>query len=483
MRYSFCLFCVITCIVLNSCDKPEHKTATKPCSMVKLATKMALQTRIDTVLAGFTGDPSIGIIVKNLDTQKVLYQKNSQRSFVPASTTKLLTATAALAILGPDYQYQTSIASNGKIQQQQLQGNLYLQFAGDPSLKQSDLKQLLQVLKHKNIKIIKGNIVVLTPNFKPYKPAPGYMWDDQNFCYAAPADAVILNHNCFKFKMWPNKTLNQPTQITTKRALEFTPIKNDVTTQLVDLSNCPIDMSVNDKNQYHIYGCMPYRHEPYKFDVAVKNPRYYLQQFLQAWLKQNHIHLTGNIIFRMKAVQAAVLKTHASKPLKTLLRHMLKTSDNLYANSFYKTVGNEYSDSNAGWTTSSLAVKNVLQQLGIETKNINLVDGAGLSRYNRLTPKLLLQILDYQYHHSTTGKAFYKALAIAGVDGTLRDFKLQQEHVAFHAKTGNMFAVVSLAGYLRTQQQHLAVVIMINGIGSDEEYFRLARKVLNSVVE
>jgi serine-type D-Ala-D-Ala carboxypeptidase/endopeptidase (penicillin-binding protein 4) len=74
---------------------------------------------------GVTGNYSGSIV--DLSSGKVLYAHNATRGYIPASTMKLLTSTAALSILGPDHTFKTSVVSANR-------GQIILVGGGDPYL-------------------------------------------------------------------------------------------------------------------------------------------------------------------------------------------------------------------------------------------------------------------------------------------------------------------------------------------------------------
>ena len=90
---------------------------------------------------------NIGIYVQSLKTGRVYFSKNAYGLFAPASIQKLITVSAALLFLKPTFQFATTLQSPGAIDGNVLNGNLYLRFSGDPSLKRSDLFALFSALK------------------------------------------------------------------------------------------------------------------------------------------------------------------------------------------------------------------------------------------------------------------------------------------------------------------------------------------------
>ena len=469
-KKSFAIIAILTiCAMLSSCDKQ--------------ASKNDLESTLQNTLINFPGNPSVGIIIENMSDDTIVFEKNPHRTFEPASTTKTLTATAALHYLGGDFNFSTQLGVAGSIDNNgELNGNAELFFSGDPSLTNTDLNHLLASLVKNNVQTIQGNFVIDSDRFLPYKRAPGVMSDDSNMCYAAPSDAIIVNRNCFSFVLSPSQSINGSATVSQAKNIDFVTLKHDVISPLVDEKHCPLDLTVDSKNQYNLAGCIPFNHEPYQFDVAIHNPREYLRAYLTLWLKMHNIKLNGDIIFSDADKSSTVLAKHQSKPLYKLIRHMLKESDNLYANSLFKTLGAYYLDGDASFENGAKAVSDILKNLGINTDQLNLVEGSGLSRYNRFSPELLSQILQYNYHNGKEGGYFYEGLSIAGKDGTLKHFVVNDDKVDFRGKTGGMYAVRTLAGYLNDKKgTPLSVVIMINGIGKAKAYNPLEASIINQV--
>lgn len=452
-------------------------------SAIQLSTeKIILPKKIRDVLKQYPGNPSIGIIIKNLDNNKIIAQLNPKRSFVPASTTKIITATLAMKVFGPDYRFKTSITRNGKIKNSVLQGDLIFNFSGDPSFNYENLKELIDTLKRQGIGKIAGNIIINSGAFNTTRPGPGVLWDDLNFCYAAPSNAVIIDRNCFKFTMYPSKKYNRIARIESDNDFMFTPIINQVRTELTDLNNCPVDMEVDQHNKYLIYGCIPYHGKPYKFDVAVRYPQYLLQQAVQHLFQQQGITFTGKFTTAHRTAKGKLVSANNSHQLYMLLSHMLQTSDNLYADVLFKSIAAKVLNKPANWRNGKKAAIKLLTQMKIDQDDFRMVDGSGLSIYNRMTPHLLLQILQYNFNHKNIRNNFIFSLATAGKNGTLKDFKIDDKNATLYAKTGNMFAVSNLAGILTTTSgKHLAILIMINGFDRSKEYFELIQKIITSL--
>ncbi|MCY4553020.1 MAG: D-alanyl-D-alanine carboxypeptidase/D-alanyl-D-alanine-endopeptidase [Candidatus Poribacteria bacterium] len=138
-----------------------------------------LHTDIDTVLQEtlFT-TASVGIKVVAVETGEVVYEKNPLKLHHPASTTKLFTAATALAKLGADYQFETTVYVDADADTQVV-GDIYLKGRADPVLQPLDIMKLVDTLLETGLKSIQGDIVVDTTYLDTVREGPGWMWDDR----------------------------------------------------------------------------------------------------------------------------------------------------------------------------------------------------------------------------------------------------------------------------------------------------------------
>lgn len=175
--YSIFLFCCI--LLFSGCGifgtKPVQLQPPTP----SIDPLEKLQADIDTVLqdALFT-KASIGIKVVAVETGEVIYAKNANKLHHPASTTKLFTAATALAKLGSDYQFATTLYTDTTTDTQVV-GNVYLKGRADPVLQSDDIVELCDALVQIGVKTIQGDIVVDETYFDTVREGPGWMWDDK----------------------------------------------------------------------------------------------------------------------------------------------------------------------------------------------------------------------------------------------------------------------------------------------------------------
>jgi len=102
----------------------------------------------------------LGVVVKSLTTDELIFQYNPDKLFVPASNVKVLTSVTALSILKPDYRFKTVFYSGGDVTQGVIHGGLYIKGYGDPTLSTQHLETIAEEFKSLGVKEIKGGIIV-----------------------------------------------------------------------------------------------------------------------------------------------------------------------------------------------------------------------------------------------------------------------------------------------------------------------------------
>lgn len=154
-----------------------------------------------------------------------------------------------------------------------------------------------------------------------------------------------------------------------------------------------------------------------------------------------------------------------------VLQPLLKNSQNIYAECLFYQIAAFSGQKNAGRKQAADLINELIARLGLEPDRYQIADGSGLSLYNYVTPELLVRLLNYAYSNPSIFQHLYPALPVAGVDGTLS--RRMQETRAYgnvHAKTGTLYGISTLAGYLTARNGHmLSFCIMNQGISAGRE--------------
>jgi len=158
-------------------------------ALVLLATPLARAEPLDAAaLAVRHGFPpqQVGFLLFDATSGRVLDQHRADEPFIPASTTKVTTALAALEILGRDFRFVTTLLATGPIEAGVLRGDLYLRGGGDPTLSSDDLRTLARALRDAGVRRVDGSFLfdeslfprsaeidLLQPEAATYNPAVG----------------------------------------------------------------------------------------------------------------------------------------------------------------------------------------------------------------------------------------------------------------------------------------------------------------------
>jgi D-alanyl-D-alanine carboxypeptidase/D-alanyl-D-alanine-endopeptidase (penicillin-binding protein 4) len=415
----------------------------------------ALADKIDDLLQEFLR-ARVGILVKDLKTGREIYSRNAKQLMVPASVTKAFTAYSALEYLGADFNYSTKILEN--------KGDIYFKFSGDPSLTSEDLKQLVSKL---NKRKISGNIIIDDFIFDQKSLGNGWAWDDNKFCFSASVSAIIIDGNCFKATLEPNGLIKAPKI--------FAKINNKLVSK--EDASCSPDLHANIDNSYDLTGCVNSLGENISLKVAYQNPRQMIKDMLRKALRTQKIKFKPEILFKPAPKECTLIAEHKSVVLAELVKKMMKESNNLYAESFVKTIGSNHYNTQG----SSLKGISIIKDI-VKIDEMRMVDGSGISRYNLIAPDQLVDLLIIANKNKKIWSYFYDSLAVSAMDGSLekRFIDHPQLHGRIYAKTGSMSGVSCLMGYL---DQDKVFAIMINGFTNPaQEIFKLEEEILKAAL-
>jgi D-alanyl-D-alanine carboxypeptidase/D-alanyl-D-alanine-endopeptidase (penicillin-binding protein 4) len=363
--------------------------------------------------------------------------------FPPASTLKLLTATAAKIELGDNFTFTTSILRS--------KNDVIIEFTGDPTLSTQDLSQLLGAVKQYGISHIKGNLWLDGSLFTGYESAIGWPWDILGVCYSAPSSAITLDDNCVPGSIYTNDNGSTRVYVPSQYPIAVTTSANSVTAQHKEQSHCDLDLYATNDNHYHLDGCLPLRKDPLALNFALRNPSLYAKQQVLALLKQLNISLSGDVKIgapsHKEKPQLIAIK-HSPK-LAELVTVMLQKSDNLIANNLAKMIGHHYFNQPGTFKNGVEAIKLLLTQQGINLTSAQLYDGSGLSRSNRLSAQQLADVLQFIVTHDEQLNLL-SSLALSGESGTLqyrRSMRQPPIKGALIGKSGSIYATYNMAGY------------------------------------
>lgn len=419
----------------------------------------------------------VSYMVVDPENNRVIAQSQQTLLRTPASMQKLLTATASLLYLGEGFHYETSIVGDfKKIKNSNYQGDLAFRFVGDPMLSRSNIKGMLKSLKQLGITHISGDFLLDSSRFAGYQWSNGQAWNDLGVCYTAPANAIIVNKNCVLGNLSINKADPEKARLFIP-SYEPVTISSDVAVVSKEQRSaqfCDLEVTRDSHNHYHLWGCMVPRKRAFPLAFAVNDPFTYARQIIVQELAMAGISLTGEIKLRhdnKSHFPQDVLVTHQSPPLHQLLQKMMKESDNLIADSLFKTLGAVYFQRAGNFRNGANALKSILKTYGLDLENAYLADGSGLSRHNLMSAELFMSVLKYVYQHDAKLNLL-SSFAVAGIDGTLK-YHRGVSGLLFKgkvkAKTGSMKGVANILGVVDCAEGDRLFVLILNGYNVDAQ--------------
>ena len=458
-------------VSLPSCASTHHhaKKATTD-------TDTAKNQNLDQLVGGICRRADTGVLAESLTTGKTLYSYKADTMFSPASNMKAITAYAALKYLGPDFRYHTQLltdAAQSTPQNGVLMGNLYIKFDGDPSLQLQDLNAMVNRLSELGVRTVQGNLIIDTSRYDSDRVSPGTVDTDRRNCYAAPVEAAILNENCLSFRLLPAAHVGEPALLDLPYGMKL-PVISSVSTSAS--RNCHLAMEPGTDGDYRVDGCVSMHAKPSSLTVPVPQGSQLGEAAMVALLQKHQITLLGDKRFMInnKNVALKVLVDLPSKTLAELVAPMMKHSDNLFANTIFKTIGARYNQQPGTWQNSASAVKAILQANGVETTSMVIIDGSGLSRDNLVSARQFVQVLRAAQRDPLISTVYFNALPVGGMNGTLKNRLGFHDTIGkVHAKTGSMKGVSSLSGYLETKNNDIIVFsILVNNFNGSLFQYR-----------
>ncbi|MDE6378774.1 MAG: D-alanyl-D-alanine carboxypeptidase/D-alanyl-D-alanine-endopeptidase, partial [Duncaniella sp.] len=377
-----------------------------------------------------------------------LVNANIDRSLVPASVMKSITCASLLNLCAPDERFTTRITFTGTVTDSVLRGNLLVHAVGDPTIEsrhfpeaQGFASNIAKALGSLGITRIEGDVIIDESAFPDATTPPGWMAEDIVVPYGARLHGANFHDNTFRLTLPAAKSEPRVP------GLSFN-----------YLSPKRRGVKVERKDGSETFTVIGNKRRALSTNLAIPYPAKAMRAAIVDTLDDYNIKVDGNTL--TPAGDEVLLLEHHSPTFADIMRSLMHRSDNLMAEGMLRAIvpggtrAQAVKEENAVWTFC-----------GISPHGVNIVDGSGLSRDNRLTARFLGEV--YRQMLTDEESATYVSLfPRAGYDGTLRyflaDTPLEGRVVM---KTGSMKGVQSYSGYLLDEEgkpSHL-LVFMANG--------------------
>jgi D-alanyl-D-alanine carboxypeptidase/D-alanyl-D-alanine-endopeptidase (penicillin-binding protein 4) len=463
--------------------------AAAPAPAMRAAPADGLAARLGAIFDTGTVNALWAVKVVSLDTGAVLFERNPRLLVMPASTMKVVTLAVAADRLGWDARFTTRLETTGTVTDGVLTGDLIVTGGGDPTIgEREDAPRVLDDwacrLATLGIRRVEGRLVGDDDAFPDQALGTGWAWDDLPFGFAAPTGALQYHESAAQVVITAGPRPDTPASIRLEPAGTDLVVTGQVWTTAPDVPALVYTSRRLSSRTLEVSGTVPRSDRDYVRNVAVDNPtRAFLGAFRDA-LVRNGIAVTGesvdvdDLAAKPPAIRT-VLLTHESPPLAEIAVRLMKTSQNLIAETLMTRIGLVSDTPDVDPMTAARgAYERTLAAWGVPADSIVVADGSGLSRYDLLTAEALVVVLTQMARDPRHAAPFEASLPIMGVDGTLE--RRQRNTVLegrVRAKTGTISNVRALAGFLTTQGgERLAFAVVANN-------FKARGSVVDGVVD
>ncbi|TDC27090.1 D-alanyl-D-alanine carboxypeptidase/D-alanyl-D-alanine-endopeptidase, partial [Micromonospora sp. 15K316] len=435
-------------------------------------------TRLNATIDAVLADPRLAgaqtsVVVADAATGQTLYDRNGDRRLVPASNTKLLTSTAALALLGPEHRFRTEVRTTGKRRGTAVTGDLYLRGGGDPTLLAADYDALAAQVAASGVRVVTGDLVADDTRYDRTRLGPDWTWDDEPWYYAAQVSALTVapdtdyDAGTVIVHAAPGSRAGAPAVLTTTPPTSYLRFDNRARTVADGETSISFERE-HGSNTIVVTGQIAAGDAPASDWVTVWEPTGYAADVFRAALRRHGVRVLGaTATGRPTPTGATTVARHDSMTLAELMVPFLKLSNNGHAEVLTKEIGRVVSGSGT-WSAGLAAIERYVAGAGVDTGALRQRDGSGLSRRNMIPAGEFVDLLT-AVRTEPWFDTWYAALPIAGqpdrfVGGTLRS-RMQGTPAAgnVHAKTGSLTGASGLSGYVTDADGRvLAFSILLN---------------------
>lgn len=396
------------------------------CGACSMNQKMAKQVAGQFDKPALTNQYHTGFALYDLQAKKMIYEKDADRYFVPASNTKLYTFYAGLKMLGD------SIPALRYVERGD---SLIFWGTGDPSFLENQLQsnRALNFLKgsQKKLFFAPGRY---TGNFY----GNGWSWDDFNDYYQPEISEFPIKDNMLALSGSNGKLKVLPASLNSCVIKDFSAAKSAFRV-----------VRAYDQNLFR-YPDMPVPAD-YTQYVPYKTSTVLTINLLTDTLKRP----VG--VLKMKMPENA--KTLYSTKTDSVLKAMMLPSDNFIAEQLLLVYSNAIGQDLNGVNAIAHVRKKYLANL---PGNSSWVDGSGLSKGNLFSPRAMVSVLDSIYHTVNDQKRLFDMLPAGGKSGTLKNAYPKTDNPFVYGKTGTLSGVHNQSGYVLTKKGRVLIYSFMN---------------------
>ncbi len=473
-KLKFALLLILTLLIACSHTSP-NATKVKSGPFRNADAKAAYS--IDTLIHNSPTEMAFwGVQVQDAKTGEIIYSKNPNKIFMPASNMKLYTTSTALQLLGPDYRYHTAFTTTGSIENGTLLGDIIINGSGDPTWSwrffndshDSLFIRFADSLKALGINKIDGRIIGNDNIFDDQALGYGWSWDDEPYYYAAQLSGLSYNENYVDVIVTPGE-VGELVHLEKRPNTHYLTIKNELVTVHPDSTGKWNNGRDRATNKGWFRGEFSASKEKKEDALTVENPTLFTATLFKEVLESQGITVSGepvdldDLFLELDSTLIDTLFLYTSHPMSKIIEMVNKPSQNFIAETLLKTIGVELGKE--GSTEEGIRLEmEMWDSLGMNTRDLKILDGSGLSRHNVVSPYHTTTLLQLLWEHEYRD-IFIESLPIAGIEESTLENRMKNSIAAgrVHAKTGYIGRARTLSGYVYTLSGRTIIFsIMVN---------------------
>lgn len=422
------------------------------------------------------GENNFSITILDLNDDKELYSYKGDKTFIPASITKLLSTSSALLRLGKDFRYDTKVLHSKNIKNNVMNGDIVIIGSGDPSLESHYFEdregQFLELIRHKlqdSLKVneIKGDIIIDASKYGKNGIHSTWELEDIGNYYGVGAYGLNFKDNYMDLYAEAN---NKTVSVLGTEKYKYLIFKNQLKAVSSKKSSSDRAYSTPFSDTILLEGNIS-RGKKINLKPAAPDPALYAGYYIKSYLDSIGIKVNGNVkgVYNSELSYTGIeLFSYKSVPLDSIIFVTNHASHNLFAEAINREVLYQEAKVKGEYIDASELASYWKTNLNIKSDDIKLFDASGLSRSNRLSSRFVAHIIKYMYMLPYPIKnSFINSLPVAGDNSikfsSVKKLNISNRYTA-RLKSGTMKGVRSYAGIINYNGKDYAICFISNNV-------------------
>jgi D-alanyl-D-alanine carboxypeptidase/D-alanyl-D-alanine-endopeptidase (penicillin-binding protein 4) len=434
-----------------------------------------LRVDVESIVARLGPGARVGVHVRDLASDTVLFDLQGDTLLNPASNHKVLTSSGVIDLVGADYRFETTARWDGSI--------VYVQGTGDPLLDPTSFETMAdQIVARIGIAAEVEAVMVDDSAFSGHRLAPGFDAGGAGVSYQAPSGALSANFNTVEVVVYPIAG-SKRTAVKVRPSSTHVRVSNRSRrgTGRLFISTRPAPSPDGPVTLVEVGGSTLSAQTQRR---RVSDPGLFAGGILASEIADRQETVPAVVLRGAPPAEAEIIAVHVSEEVLEAVSGVLAFSNNFVAEQLLRTLGWRITGAPGDWENGSEVLRGYWAALGNAPEHLEFENGSGLSVMGRVTPVGLVNVLSVGHRLHRGQRGLVDALPIAGLEGTVKS-RLQSTNHRVRAKTGTLDGVSGLTGVITDAEgvPDIAFSILINEAPDASGPHRRRKRVEDDIVE